>query len=87
MAQPSTEINRIRQAVTRLSDTFAEIAPVLQRYNDYGAAFFDEHLETELGQPTTDVTKADFHSAMTTLTGIIGGLSQADRQAIIKLRI
>lgn len=86
MAQPSTETQILRRAVTKLSDVYREIGPLLQGYADFGTDFYDDHLGTDEA-PTTDITPTEFHAAMATLATVVGGLTQAQRQAITKLRI
>jgi hypothetical protein len=86
MAFPDNEVNKLRERFTRLSEEFMLLNFELQRYGDFGRAFYDAYLTDADGNPTTDISAADFHTACATLAAMAQGLTQGQRLAIAKMR-
>lgn len=88
MAHPSNEINRLRQMVTNLSDAQAAVGSQLRFIDQLGnGAFVAAYLQDEQGQPTTDITLAEFAAGIAALTEVLGGISAEQAAAIVKLRV
>jgi len=86
MAFPSNEVNLLRDQFTELSEDFTRLALALQRYNDFGVEFYNSYLVDADGNPTTDITAADFHTACQVLGALAASLTQEQRLAIAKMR-
>lgn len=85
MAHPSTEVNRLRDQFTQLSDNFMGLSVLLQRYSDFGSDYFTEYLGTD-ELPTTDITPSEFHTAIQVLAGMAQSLTKEQRLVIAKMR-
>ena len=86
MAHPSTECNDIRDKFTTLSDNFLALATDLQRYQDLGEDYYTDYSTDGEGTPTTDITAAEFHTAVQVLAGMAASLTQQQWLAIAKMR-
>lgn len=88
MAQPSTEIQKLRQNVTGLSDAQAQAANQLHFIQLLGnGAFVATYLQDADGNPTTDITLAEWVAGVTALAQVLGGITPEQAAAIAKLRI
>mgnify|MGYP000850451514 CR=1 FL=1 len=86
MAHVSTEVNDIRDKFTQLSNDFMSLSVVLQRYQDFGQDYYTAYLQDGEGNPTTDITAAEFHGAVQVLAGMAASLTQQQRLTIAKMR-
>ena len=92
MAQPSTITNDVRGRTTRLIEALYTNDTILSVVEDTGpndaarAAFFEEYLEDEQGEPTTDITSDEFFAAVAALRSLRTWLI-ANRPTLAKLRI
>lgn len=86
MAHASTETNEIRDKFTQLSNDFMSLSVVLQRYQDFGADYYTDYLEDGEGNPTTDITATEFHTAVQVLATMAASLTQQQWLAIAKMR-
>lgn len=67
MAQPSTEVIRIRKKMTVLLEALNEVDSIADLYADLGgSAFFDAYIDDGANGPA-DLTAAQFTTAMTAL--------------------
>lgn len=83
MAQPTTELNKVREIFTDLSDDFMLLAVTLQRIGDFGVSYYTSCLADD---GSTDITPADFTAAVQVMTALASGLTQQQRLAIAKMR-
>lgn len=86
MAHASTEVNDLRDKFTQLSNDFTQLSMALQRYQDFGADYYSAYLTDGEGNPTTDITAEEFHTAVTVLATMAASLTQQQRLAIAKMR-
>lgn len=88
MAHASQEIGRLRQKVTQLSDAQAEAAAQLHMIDLLGnGAFVASYLVDAEGNPTTDITLAEFAAGAQALGEVLGGITPQQAAAIAKLRV
>lgn len=67
MAQPSTEVIRIRKKITVLLEALNEVDAIANLYADLGGtAFFNDYIDDVQNGPA-DLTAAQFTAAMTAL--------------------
>lgn len=85
MAQPSTEVNKVRDIFTDLSDDFMLLAVTLQRINDFGINYYTAYLGTD-ESPTTDITPSQFVAAVQVMTALATNLTSQQRLAIANMR-
>lgn len=92
MAQPSNITIVARSRVTELIEDLYKVDPLLSLIEDVAAtdplriAFYEQYLEDEFGQPTTDITSAEFFAAVTALRSLRTWLV-TNRPILAKLRI
>lgn len=87
MAHPSQEISKLRTVITQLSDAQAAAASQLHFIDLLGnGAFVSQYLVDAEGNPTTDITLADFAAGTAALAAVLGGITPAQAAAIAKLR-
>lgn len=88
MAQQSTEIQKLRQSVTTLSDAQAVAGNQLRFIELLGnGAFVAEYLVNAEGNPTTDISLDEWAAGVTALGQVLGGITPQQAAAIAKLRI
>jgi len=88
MAHASTEAGALRSTITALANAAAAADAGIQRYDDLGGAdFFGEYLADAEGNPTTDVTVAEFVTGIETVRLLLKALTPEVRASIAKLRI
>lgn len=92
MAQASTITNVVRQRTTTLLDAVGEVQSIVDLFEDPGAndaarqVFFETYLKDGEGNPTTDVTWAEFAAGAVALRALRTWLT-TNRPALSKLRI
>jgi hypothetical protein len=85
MANPSTELNTIRNRMNGLLRDLEAVDAIANLYNDLGgAAFFDAWVD-DIGGPE-DLTAAEFNTAMATMT-LMQTWLDGNRDDLVKLRI
>lgn len=88
MAQPSQEINKLRNIVTNLSDAQAAAGTQLRFIALLGnEEFVAKYLQDEQGEPTTDITLEEFLGGMAALAHILGSITPEQSAAVAKLRL
>lgn len=88
MAHPSQEIGKLRSVVTQLSDAQAAAGAQLRMIQLLGnGTFMAEYLVDAEGNPTTDISLADFQAATEALEAVLGGITPTQAAAIAKLRV
>ena len=88
MAQPSQEINKLRNIVTNLSDAQAAAGTQLRFIELLGGPeFVAKYLVDANGEPTTDITLEEFLAGMAALARILGSITPEQSAAVAKLRL
>lgn len=88
MAQPSQEINKLRNIVTNLSDAQAAAATQLRFIELLGnGEFVATYLVDAEGNATTDITLTEFIEGMSALAHILGSITPEQSAAVAKLRL
>lgn len=88
MAQPSQEINKLRNIVTNLSDAQAAAGTQLRFIDLLGnGEFVAQYLVDANGEPTTDITLEEFLGGMSALATILGSITPEQSAAVAKLRL
>lgn len=86
MAQPSTIVSKTRTEVTQILDALNKVKPIIDMYNDLGGqAFIAAYLDDEA--TGSDITTADFVTAISNLSQMQTWLDSNRRAALAKLRV
>lgn len=87
MAHPSQEIGKLRNIVTQLSDAQAAAGSQLRFIDLLGnGEFVATYLQDTEGNPTTDITLADFAAGTAALSAALSAITPSQAAAIAKLR-
>lgn len=87
MAHPSQEIGKLRNIVTQLSDAQAAAGSQLRFIDLLGnGEFVATYLQDTEGNPTTDITLADFAAGTAALSAVLSAITPSQAAAIAKLR-
>jgi hypothetical protein len=87
MAQPSTITNEIRRDLTKVLDALVLLDSINDKYVWLGGQpFFEAYLEDAQGDPTTDITTAEFVTAIASVQTMLTWLD-TNGPSLSKLRI